>query len=101
MAYHGQLGIYYVKIKRRTRRRIRISRLKLRARRWNFFGRVRSLAIKQYRANIWGSAKFKINFAKRLTVYYDYKKQISRILGRGTRATYLQGLGTISYISPF
>jgi len=93
MIYHGQQYKFYKKITGAWKRQIKRSRLKIRARRWDFFGRVRSLNVKQFRANIWANARFKRNYARKLAVYPDFKKDLERGFGNGYRPNYLSENG--------
>jgi len=93
MVFHGQKTKFYEKIKRMWRKQIRKSRVKIRPRRWDFFGRVRSLYVKQFRSNIWANARFKKNYAKKLSVYFDFEKDLERGFSRGHRPTYLFDVG--------
>jgi len=99
MIFHGQSTEFYEKINNLWKRRIRKSRLKIRARRWNFFGNVRSLYVKQYRGNVWGNARFKLNYAKKLSIYHDFRKDLERSFGATSTPQYLLELGSNNNIS--
>jgi len=99
MVFHGQDIMFYKKTNRMMKKRIRRSRLKIRPRRWDFFGKVRSTSVKQYRGNFWANARFKKNYAKKLSAYRDYVKNLERGFSETFRPHYLLETGATNTIS--
>ncbi len=80
---------FYYPIDDMWKRQIKEQLQKIRARRRNFGGNLRSLTIKQYRGNIWNSARFKKGYAKKLATTFNYRKQLERGLSFANRANFL------------
>jgi ribosomal protein S4 len=99
MIFHGQPIEYYQRINNLWRKRIRRSRLKIRAKRRDFFGNIRSLYVKQYRGNYRGNASYRHNYAKKLAIYYDYKKDLERVFGETGTPQFLLERGNYNFRS--
>jgi len=99
MTFHGQSINFYKKVDQMRKRRLKKSRLKIRSRRWDFFGKTRSLYIKQFRGNFWGNVRFKKNYAKKLAANGNQAKLLIRTFGNAFRSHYLLSVGERNSIS--